>query len=192
MKSYITKEQAVALLPEGETVLTFMNGGFGLVGADWSREEIIDKIEKSDVLELTGAGARGMGHGMCAYNNGAKHSDILFIQTVEEKVKELEADFKREAARCIDESEVYANAIGTFGAEAQTLMVFEEMAELQKELCKHARGKHNTDAIAEEIADVQIMLEQMILLHDCRNMVEKAKAEKIARLAERIAAAQDE
>ena len=47
------------------------------------------------------------------------------------------------------------------GPDAQTLMAFEEMAELQKELCKHARGKHNRSAVAEEIADVQIMLEQM-------------------------------
>ena len=39
---------------------------------------------------------------------------------------------------------------------------FEEMSELQKELCKHDRGKDNREAIAEEIADVQIMLEQMI------------------------------
>ena len=31
-------------------------------------------------------------------------------------------------------------ALEKWGADAQTLMVFEEMAELQKELCKNARG----------------------------------------------------
>ena len=43
-------------------------------------------------------------------------------------------------------------ALETYGADAQTLMVFEEFSELQKELCKHARGKENRLEIAEEIA----------------------------------------
>ena len=53
---------------------------------------------------------------------------------------------------------IYREALNKWGAEAQTLMVFEEMAELQKELCKHTRGRDNREAIAEEIADVQIIL----------------------------------
>ena len=36
---------------------------------------------------------------------------------------------------------IYREALNKWGAEAQTLMVFEEMSELQKELCKHARVK---------------------------------------------------
>ena len=61
--------------------------------------------------------------------------------------------------------EILSYALKTYGAEAQTLMVMEEMSELTKELCKHARGADNTDAIAEEIADVYIMLNQMEILH---------------------------
>ena len=72
---------------------------------------------------------------------------------------------------------IYREALNKWGAEAQTLMVFEEMSELQKELCKHARGKDNREAIAEEIADVQIMLEQMMILHDCEDLVEQEKWE---------------
>lgn len=63
---------------------------------------------------------------------------------------------------------------------------FEEMAELQKELCKHARGKENRAQIAEEIADVQIMLEQMELLHDCEGLVAGFKAQKLDRLEKRL------
>lgn len=59
---------------------------------------------------------------------------------------------------------IYQTALEKWGADAQALMVFEEMAELQKELCKNARGKDNHGSIAEEIADVQVMLEQMIAL----------------------------
>ena len=36
---------------------------------------------------------------------------------------------------------IYETAIATFGSEKQIIMLFEEMSELQKELCKHFRGK---------------------------------------------------
>ena len=77
-------------------------------------------------------------------------------------------------------------ALDKWGKENQTRMIFEEMAELQKELCKEARGENNTDAIAEEIADVKIMLEQMIILHNCKDMVEMQMKRKLQRLKERL------
>lgn len=77
-------------------------------------------------------------------------------------------------------------ALETWGSVSQTNMMFEEMSELQKELCKNARGKRNALDIAEEIADVQIMLEQMIILHDCRQEVEDWKTIKLLRLRRRI------
>ena len=77
-------------------------------------------------------------------------------------------------------------ALETWGAEYQTKMVFEEMSELQKELCKNGRGEENSAAIAEEIADVEIVLEQMKILHDCEQLVEAYKAQKLERLAQRI------
>ena len=45
-----------------------------------------------------------------------------------------------------------ADAIKKYGTQAQICMVFEEMAELQKELCKRLRGSENIDHVAEEIA----------------------------------------
>lgn len=84
------------------------------------------------------------------------------------------------------DAEIFKAALNKWGADAQTVMVFEEMSELQKELCKHARGKENVEQIAEEIADVQIMLEQMIILHDCKKAVDDYKDKKIDRLASRI------
>ncbi len=82
--------------------------------------------------------------------------------------------------------EILSAALETFGAESQTLMVMEEMAELTKELCKHARGTDNTDAIAEEMADVYIMLSQMELLHDVKDRVIWWYNAKLARLEERL------
>lgn len=87
------------------------------------------------------------------------------------------------------ETDVFKAAIEVFGEAAQVMMVFEEMAGLQKELCKWLRG--NTDAaeryrIAEEIADVEIMLDQMKILFDNRGLVLSYRREKTARLAGRI------
>lgn len=83
-------------------------------------------------------------------------------------------------------TEIFSAALKTYGAEAQTLMVMEEMSELTKELCKNARGADNTDAIAEEIADVYIMLRQMEILHGCEERMEWWFHAKLARLEERL------
>ena len=82
--------------------------------------------------------------------------------------------------------DVFETALNKWGADAQTVMVFEEMSELQKELCKHARGADNVEQIAEEIADVQIMLEQMTILHDCEEAVQEYRRSKIERLKIRL------
>ena len=68
---------------------------------------------------------------------------------------------------------------------SQTLMCMEEMSELQKELCKHARGADNVRQIAEEIADVRIMLDQMELLHGCGVLVADYEQVKLLRLEKR-------
>ena len=91
----------------------------------------------------------------------------------------------------VKEQDVLQMALETFGPEAQTLMVFEEMSELQKELCKHARGKHNWESIADEIADVEIMLEQMKILHGCADEVKRHRSEKLMRLYNRVMSVRD-
>lgn len=85
-----------------------------------------------------------------------------------------------------DEVMIFGKALGTWGAEAQITMVFEEMSELQKELCKRLRGKDNVNDIAEEIADVEIMLDQMKLLFNIAPKVRNYRGEKVARLSERL------
>ena len=66
----------------------------------------------------------------------------------------------------VNMTEVLKQAIETYGKENQSMMVLEEMAELQKEVCKSLRGNNNHDEIVEEIADVLIMLEQLKIMHD--------------------------
>lgn len=85
--------------------------------------------------------------------------------------------------------DTYRKAIETYGAYAQTVVAIEELSELQKELCKAIRtgigDPENRDHIAEEIADVYIMLEQMEMLYDL-DTVDLWKAKKIERLKKRL------
>ena len=59
------------------------------------------------------------------------------------------------------EEDVIQKAIDTYGKDAQLWMVIEEMSELSKEIFKFKRGKDNFLEIADEMADVYIMLEQL-------------------------------
>lgn len=100
------------------------------------------------------------------------------------------AALKQSAGRDVQhETDVFKDAIKEFGETAQVTMVFEEMAELQKELCKWLRNGNSvelTHNIAEEIADVEIMLDQMKLIFDCAGLSQGYRREKVARLSGRI------
>lgn len=82
------------------------------------------------------------------------------------------------------ETAVCQRAVEAFGKEHQLIICMEEMAELTKELTKHLRGRDNIPQIAEEVADVEIMLEQLKILFDLRDAVADAKEAKLIRLQE--------
>ena len=72
------------------------------------------------------------------------------------------------------ERRTFCAALSRYGAQAQITMVFEEMAELQDVLCKFLRGRVDGDTlanIAEEIADVGIMLDQMAIEFEVEDAV---------------------
>lgn len=84
------------------------------------------------------------------------------------------------------EKYLFEKALAHYGPEAQIKMLYEEMAELQIAVCKNGRGTDNLDNIAEEIADVGIMLDQMRLLFNVEERSRAIRLEKVARLAERM------
>ena len=88
----------------------------------------------------------------------------------------------------LDDNAICQAALETFGKELQVTMAIEEM----RELCKNSRGQENTTHIAEEIADVEIMLQQMVMLFDCAGQVETFRRYKLERLAGRIEEAREE
>lgn len=81
--------------------------------------------------------------------------------------------------------ETISLAIKTYGKEAQTQMLFEEMAEVQNALCKLARGRGSYLDVCEEIADVMIMCLQMSQIYGPK-LVERWTEYKIARLKDRL------
>lgn len=89
-RHFLTVDEAISILPDGDSIHTFRDA-FILIGADWSQEDIIDEIKKSDRREITGPGARGSGHGLAVYPPHAiYHSDILFVETDKKRLDELD------------------------------------------------------------------------------------------------------
>lgn len=78
-------------------------------------------------------------------------------------------------------------AIDIYGELNQKVVAIEELAELQKEICKDLRGKGNRINLTEELADVEIMLEQLkeMYLIDTQAL-DLIKRQKLERLDRRI------
>ena len=85
------------------------------------------------------------------------------------------------------EEDVIRKAIDTYGLEAQLWMVIEEISELEKEICKYKRGKDNFFEIADEMADVYIMLEQLKRICGVpQNLIQQRIDFKFDRLRKRL------
>ena len=85
-----------------------------------------------------------------------------------------------------EQIEILRSAVDAYGAEKQINVAIEEMSELTKELCKHNRGEDNVDHIAEECADVENMLVQLLMIFDCVPAARRWQEDKINRLKERL------
>ena len=72
--------------------------------------------------------------------------------------------------------------IDLHGASMEVDVAIEEMSELTKELIKHRRGRMNLLQIAEEIAHVEIMMEQLKMIFGLHGYV----AEQLDITVERI------
>ena len=87
------------------------------------------------------------------------------------------------------ERKTFCAALSRYGAQARVAMVVEAMAALQDVLCKFLRGRVDGDTlanIAEELADVGIMLDQMAIEFEVEDAVAEQRAHKVRRLRERI------
>ena len=91
----------------------------------------------------------------------------------------------------MNEFEIYEQAVKHYGRLNQLIKTMEELGELIQALARWAEGEAVVGNIAEEIADVEIMLEQVkIILGDrYEEYLNLKKAEKLGKLAERLAGA---
>lgn len=80
--------------------------------------------------------------------------------------------------------EICKKAIDCYGDAKQASVAIEEMAELTVEILHSFRGREAN--VSEEIADVEIMLQQLKMIYNCSKEVEEIKDEKLFRLQERI------
>ena len=87
----------------------------------------------------------------------------------------------------MNERQILGRAVSFYGSEIQRVVAIEELSELQKELCKSLRGQTDRQHIAEEIADVQVMLEQMMILYELHYDVAAWRWKKVDRLRDRLA-----
>lgn len=78
------------------------------------------------------------------------------------------------------EKDIFETAIKVYGVTDQENMAIEECAELIQAINKKHRGKEHN--IPEEIADVEIMLEQLKIANECHGEVEAIRKEKVERL----------
>lgn len=91
--------------------------------------------------------------------------------------------------------EVLQECVNTYGAEAQVDMAVEEMSELTKALLKYrrkeAQGSKDLEEarenILEEVADVIIMLTQLIMIYGGRDLVQETIENKVDRQIKRLA-----
>ena len=87
--------------------------------------------------------------------------------------------------------DAYKMAIEKWGEKAQLEMAQEEATELALAVRKHIRKNDEASFsnLVEEIADVEIMIEQIVMMHSdfgFRQMVDAQKAFKISRLLKRM------
>lgn len=84
----------------------------------------------------------------------------------------------------MNDTELLKLAIKIYGEEKQELKAVEECSELITAIShKHFNREHN---IAEEIADVEIMLEQLKIINNCDGEVEEIRQQKLDRLYEKV------
>ncbi len=92
---------------------------------------------------------------------------------------------KKEMMMEQNEKNICVLAVETFGPQSQINMAIEECAELINALCKLRRERVGTIDVVTEIADVQIMCEQLAYMFGEQTVVDERKR-KIERLKKRL------
>lgn len=115
------------------------------------------------------------------YESGLIAAEMNSTQ-VREVLKKLD-DYEDLNETPSESTKLYKKVIQAYGKSAQMIVAMEECSELIQAISKKLRGRETN--VEEEIADVEIMLEQMRLMSDS-SLVDKIKEEKLQRLEQRL------
>ena len=111
------------------------------------------------------------------------------------EVREWLKDYENQGLPTTIFPDVLEDAVHTYGKDAQIDVAIEEMSELTKALLKERRAAKHTgltavirarQCIYEKMADVIIMLMQLLMIFDDREFLQKIIDEKVIRLDERL------
>lgn len=80
------------------------------------------------------------------------------------------------------EEEILCGVQEEYGLSYEMVVAIEELSELTKELCKDMRDQGDEDAIAEEMADVEIVLAHLKLIYKNADMVAEWRGRKLREL----------
>ena len=86
-RKFLTIEQAIDILPQNEQIHCFIDAGFGLVGADWNKEKVIETLESAESIEIGGEQCKILKHALvCIPKNAKKQSDLYFFESRVDKI----------------------------------------------------------------------------------------------------------
>ncbi len=152
----------------------------GMIPAELESGQVRIVMEKLFAYEDTGLTPEEI-IGLCSMDRRARMAEILRSEEKQEEEKSREKILK--------------DAVLTWGRNAQSLMMIEEMSELTKVICKFYRAGDDMSAgeavesIREEMADVQIMLDQMRIMFGETGHQERLKLERLGRRLDKAHAA---
>ena len=145
---FITKQQAIRLLPKSKKIHIYRNYHNKLVEFEYDDDFIVDLIYKSEFCELSGPKATKVNHGLCVYQYGASQEGKSFIQTDINRLNAL----KRELAIIKNENEIKEkNNTNTYNNNTHTII---DTINTLKEKDSDENNKcNNTDNTKENIKD---------------------------------------
>lgn len=86
----------------------------------------------------------------------------------------------------MNRNELCRAALQFYGDEHQIRKCMEELSELSVAVCHCYDGKDSVRHVAEEIADVENLIEQMKILFNCHDQVDRQRRFKLEALADRM------
>jgi NTP pyrophosphatase (non-canonical NTP hydrolase) len=118
---------------------------------------------------------------------GVRHANKQEENRLKAEMKKVGLVFIRELgyAQMQHSDAIVYTALEHYGVQHQIVKCMEECGELIQALARNMCGEHYAENVAEELADVEIMLMQMRIAFG-RHKVDRIKAQKLARLKMRM------